>query len=77
MQSAKYILKNFQTGLSQNHPKHGFLKVSQIIPLCFLPYIWVIYFLEFNHLFMLLIFVFFQKNILDLLIKQGNEKYMN
>ena len=26
---------------------------------------------------MFLIFVFFQKHILDLLIKQGNEKYMN
>ena len=35
MQSANYILKNFQTGLSQNHPKHGFLQVSQIIPLGF------------------------------------------
>ena len=34
-------------------------------------------FFEFNHLFMFLFFVFFQKNILDLLTKQGNEKYMN
>ena len=42
--NAKYVLKNSQTGLSQNHPKHGFLQVSQIIPLRFLPYIWVIYF---------------------------------
>ena len=30
-------------------------------------------FFEFNHLCMFLIFVFFQTNILDLLIKQGNE----
>ena len=30
-------------------------------------------FFEFNHLFMFLIFVFFQTNILDLLMTQGNE----
>ena len=77
MQSANYILKNSQTGLSQNHPKHGFLQVSQIIPLCFFALHLGYLFFEFNHLFMFLIFVFFQKNILNLLIKQGNEKYMN
>ena len=77
MQSAKYILKNFQTGLSQNHPKHGFLQVSQIIPLCFFAlhlgylFFWI---QSFIHVFD---FCFLSKKYFGFVDKQGNEKYMN
>ena len=66
--NAKYILKNSQPGLSQNHPKHGFLQVSQIIPLCFFPYLRVCFF-EFSHLSSFI-------HVFDLM-KQGHEIYMN
>ena len=66
--NAKYILKNSQPGLSQNHPKHDFLQVSQIIPLCFSLPSGNLFF-EFSHL---LSFI----HVFDLM-KQGHEKYMN